>query len=74
MDDIASIVVYDPRDELKKAVIDALIRITPEGFRVRKHFISERMLAFIASEDPIRPEWIDICRRLRAKINAEGAD
>jgi putative methanogenesis marker protein 17 len=70
-DDIASIVVYDPKDELKKAVIDALIRITPEGFRVRKHYISEHMLAFIASEDPIKPEWIDICRKLREKIGKE---
>ena len=73
-DDIASIVVYDPREELKKAVIDALIRITPEGFRVRKHYISERMLAFIASEDPIRPEWVDICRKLRDKIGSEQVD
>ena len=48
-DEISSIVVYDPKDELKKAVIDALIRIAPEGFRVRKHYISEHMLAFIAS-------------------------
>ncbi len=73
-DDIAAIVVYDPRDELKKAVIDALIRITPEGFRVRKHYISEHMLAFIASEDPIKPEWIDTCRKLREKIGTEVGD
>jgi|AGTN01.3.fsa_nt_gi putative methanogenesis marker protein 17 len=73
-DDIASIVVYDPKDELKKSVIDALIRITPEGFRVRKHYISEHALAFIASEDPIKPEWTDICRKLREKIDKEEAD
>ncbi len=73
-DDISSIVVYDPKDELKKSVIDALIRITPEGFRVRKHYISEHMLAFIASEDPIKPEWIDICRSLREKIGKEEVD
>ncbi|HEY3421594.1 MAG TPA: methanogenesis marker 17 protein [Methanocellaceae archaeon] len=71
MDDISSIIVYDPQEELKKNVIDALIRITPEGFRVRKHFISEHMLAFIASEDPIKPEWIDICRRLRKEIEVQ---
>ncbi|MGA9140657.1 MAG: methanogenesis marker 17 protein [Methanocella sp.] len=73
-DDISSIVVYDPKDELKKAVIDALIRITPEGFRIRKHYISEHMLAFIASEDPIKPEWMDICRNLRDKIGKEEVD
>lgn len=68
MDEVSSMVVYDPREELKKNVIEALIRIAPEGFRVRKHHISEHMLAFIASEDPIKPEWIDICKRLREEI------
>ncbi len=59
MDDVSSIVVYDPQEDLKKNIIDALLRITPEGFRVRKHYITGRMMAFIASEDPIKPEWMD---------------
>jgi putative methanogenesis marker protein 17 len=70
MDDISSIVVYDPREDLKKNVIDALLRITPEGFRVRKHYIDEHTLAFIASEDPIRPEWVEMCKKLRGSIGA----
>lgn len=70
IDEISSIVVYDPQEELKKNVIDALVRITPEGFRVRKHYISEHMLAFIASEDPIKPEWMEICHKLRKEIGA----
>jgi putative methanogenesis marker protein 17 len=70
MDDIASIVVYDPQEELKKNVIDALLRITPEGFRVRKHYIDEHMLAFVASEDPIKPEWMEMCKKLRNSIGA----
>lgn len=70
MDAVASIVVYDPQEDLKKSVIDALLRITPEGFRVRKHYITESMLAFIASEDPIKPEWLDMCRHLRESIGA----
>lgn len=70
MDDVSAIIVYDPQEELKKNVIDALLRITPEGFRVRKHFIDEHMLAFIASEDPIKPEWMEICKRLRSSIGA----
>lgn len=70
MDDISSIVVYDPREDLKKNVIDALLRITPEGFRVRKHYIDEHTLAFIASEDPIKPEWVEMCKKLRGSIGA----
>jgi len=73
-DEISSIVVYDPKDELKKSVIDALIRIAPEGFRVRKHYISERLLAFIASEDPIKQEWTDVCRRIRSEIEQHEGD
>jgi len=68
MDAVSAIVVFDPQEDLKKSVIDALLRITPEGFRVRKHYITEHMLAFIASEDPIKPEWLAICRRLRENI------
>jgi hypothetical protein len=45
-----------------------LLRITPEGFRVRKHYIDQHMLAFIASEDPIKPEWMEMCKKLRASI------
>ncbi|WP_254591253.1 methanogenesis marker 17 protein [Methanocella conradii] len=70
VDDISSIVVYDPREDLKKNVIDALLRITPEGFRVRKHYIDEHTLAFIASEDPIKPEWVEMCKKLRGSIGA----
>jgi putative methanogenesis marker protein 17 len=68
MDDVSSVVAYDPQEELKKNVIDALLRITPEGFRVRKHFTDQHMLAFIASEDPIKPEWMEICKKLRNSI------
>jgi putative methanogenesis marker protein 17 len=70
MDDISAIVVYDPQEDLKKNVIDALLRITPEGFRVRKHYIDAHMLAFVASEDPIKPEWMEICKKLRRNIGA----
>lgn len=71
MDDLYNIVVYDPHEELKKSVVEALIRIAPEGFRVRKHYITEQMMAFIASEDPIKPEWMAICKELRASIGWE---
>lgn len=71
MDDVSAIVVYDPQEDLKKNVIDALLRITPEGFRVRKHFIDQHMLAFIASEDPIKPEWMETCRKLRNSIGGK---
>jgi hypothetical protein len=32
------------------------------------------MLAFIASEDPIKPEWVGICRKLRERIGKEEVD
>jgi hypothetical protein len=64
--------VYDPQEDMKKNVIEALLRITPEGFRVRKHNITQRSLSFIASEDPIKPEWLAKCRSIYDRLTKEA--
>ena len=71
-DDIAAMVVYDPQEDMKKNIIEALLRITPEGFRVRKHNITQKSLSFIASEDPIKPEWLAKCRNIYDKLTTEA--
>ncbi|MEM2449798.1 MAG: methanogenesis marker 17 protein, partial [Candidatus Methanomethylicaceae archaeon] len=41
-------------------IIELITRILPEGFRIR-HFIKENdVLIVLASEDPIKKDWIDI--------------
>ncbi|MEM2177679.1 MAG: methanogenesis marker 17 protein [Candidatus Methanomethylicaceae archaeon] len=41
-------------------IIELITRILPEGFRIR-HFIKENdVLIVLASEDPIKKDWIDM--------------
>ncbi len=56
---VAEVVIADPRREVDTRLADALLRITPEGFRVRHHVSTESEMLFVASEDAIKSEWID---------------
>ncbi len=56
---VAEVILADPRREVESRLADALLRITPEGFRVRHHASTESEMLFVASEDAIQPEWID---------------
>ena len=55
---IADVVIADPRKEIESRLADALLRITPEGFRVRHHVSTGSEMLFVASEDSIKPEWV----------------
>ncbi len=55
---LADVVIADPRREIESRLADALLRITPEGFRVRHHVSTGSEMLFVASEDPIKPEWV----------------
>ena len=56
--EVADVIIADPRREIESRLADALLRITPEGFRVRHHISTESEMLFVASEDPIKSEWI----------------
>lgn len=53
-----NLVVADVESEFRQDLIDALIRITPEGFRNRRNIIKEDSFFFIASDENLSPEWI----------------
>ncbi len=55
---LADMVIADPRREIEMRLADALLRITPEGFRVRHHVSTGSEMLFVASEDSIKPEWV----------------
>lgn len=55
---LADVVIADPRREIESRLADALLRITPEGFRVRHHVSTGSEMLFVASEDSIKSEWI----------------
>ncbi len=58
-DDIPDIIVFEPIEELKRKIIDSIRRIAPEGYRIIKHDITNKYILFIASEEPIKDEWLE---------------
>ena len=56
--ELVDVVIADPRREIESRLADALLRITPEGFRVRHHVSTGSEMLFVASEDSIKPEWV----------------
>ena len=67
-DDIPDETIYEPTTELKRRVIDSIRRVAPEGYRIIKHDIMDDYILFIASEEPIKQEWIDRGRRLLKEV------
>jgi putative methanogenesis marker protein 17 len=63
-EDVLNEVVYDPEKELIVGLMDVILRIMPEGFRVRRYIRRSDTIAVIASEDPIKNEWVEKTLRL----------
>lgn len=57
--EILNAIVYDPEKELMVGLMDVILRIIPEGFRIRRYIRKENFFAVVASEDPIKNEWIE---------------
>jgi putative methanogenesis marker protein 17 len=58
-EDIPDIIVFEPIEELKRKIIDSIRRIAPEGYRIIKHDVTNKYILFIASEEPIKDEWLE---------------
>lgn len=61
-------VVADPRKDLQSRLVDMAIRATPEGFRVRYHSLEGNDFIFVASEDAMKPEWIDRAHKMLEEL------
>lgn len=68
---IAEVVIADPRREIEKRLADALLRITPEGFRVRHHVSTGSEMLFVASEDSIKAEWIESAKNMMKELKED---
>jgi putative methanogenesis marker protein 17 len=62
--DIENLIVDDPRNTLKKRVVDMAVRVAPEGFRVRYHSLKGDNFIFVASEDAMKQEWIEEAHKM----------
>jgi len=68
--DIPDDIIFEPAKELKRKVIDSIRRIAPEGYRIIKHDITDDYILFIASEEPLKEEWVNHGRRLAKRVGA----
>ena len=66
------LIVADPQADVFDRLIDAVaLRIIPEGFRVRKHDLSKSHIMFVASEDTLKPEWIERGKEMLESLRSE---
>jgi putative methanogenesis marker protein 17 len=65
---IKEMVIFDPKRTLLSRLVEMAIRGTPEGFRVRYHSLNDNEFIFVASEDAMKPEWIQQGLQMLGKI------
>lgn len=70
---IKEMIIFDPKRTLLSRLVEMAIRGTPEGFRVRYHSLNGNEFIFVASEDAMKPEWIEQGHQMLDKIKGEGA-
>ncbi|HYA33022.1 MAG TPA: methanogenesis marker 17 protein [Candidatus Bathyarchaeia archaeon] len=63
-EEIPDEIIFEPATELRRKVIDAIRRVAPEGYRIIRHEITRNSILFIASEEPIKEEWIALGHKL----------
>jgi putative methanogenesis marker protein 17 len=68
---LKDMVVADPRRTLLSRLVEMAIRSTPEGFRVRYHSMDENRFVFVASEDTLKPEWIQEAHQMVTELMEE---
>ena len=69
---LKELIVADPQADVFDRLIDAVaLRIIPEGFRVRKHDLSKSHIMFVASEDTLKPEWIERGKEMLESLRSE---
>ncbi len=59
VDIISEMVIDEKAGEIDDRIVDSMLRIIPEGFRVRYHQMTKEYILFVASEDAIKQEWKD---------------
>ena len=68
VDLLEDMVIDEKVQEINDRIIDAMLRIIPEGFRVRYHQLTDEYILFVASEDPIKQDWKDIAAGIRDQL------
>ena len=65
---VKEIIIADPKRTLQSRLVEMAIRGTPEGFRVRYHSMDANYFVFVASEDALKPEWIQEAHQILVEL------
>lgn len=65
---LRNMVIADPQKTLQSRLVEMAIRATPEGFRVRYHSMDGHRFVFAASEDILKPEWIQEAKAIADEL------
>jgi putative methanogenesis marker protein 17 len=68
VDLLKDMMIDEKVQEINDRIVDAMLRIIPEGFRVRYHQLTDEYILFVASEDPIKQDWKDRAESTRDKL------
>ncbi len=74
VDILREMVIDEKIAQINDRIMDAMLRIIPEGFRVRYHQLTEEYILFVASEDPIKQEWKERAFTIRNGLIKGGKD
>lgn len=70
VEELSEMVIDDPKEELLNRIIDTLTRMIPEGMRVRYSTTHDSKILIVASEDPIKPSWLELSKEIIKKADS----
>jgi len=74
VDFLREMIIDEKIAQINDRIMDAMLRIIPEGFRVRYHQLTKEYILFVASEDPIKQEWKNKAFSIRNGLVKGGKD
>ncbi|MCX8169963.1 MAG: methanogenesis marker 17 protein [Candidatus Methanomethyliaceae archaeon] len=57
---LKEIKIREKEISITEKIVELMLRILPEGFRIRRSIKKNEVMIIIASEDPIKEEWINM--------------
>jgi putative methanogenesis marker protein 17 len=63
-------IIANPSQSMHANLIEMAIRAVPEGFRVRYHTFENNEFLFVASEDVLKPVWLEEGRKQIERLKA----
>ena len=60
----------NPEEELRAQVLDAILKLVPEGLKIRHSFNSENVMTIANTEHGFQPDWLEAAERVHHSMEA----